>query len=111
MTGMHGGDVQMDGLFLTCESYPSSPTGLRLQQVDLHTLHPLRWIEALLQTFVSELFERTEAVLLCNDDPIIGWRQKKGFESMHMKHRRRGPVTYLVIAMQSQSRAPKDGLP
>ena len=107
----HGSDVEIDGLLAICDCYPSSPTRLRPQQVDLNNLHPLRWVEAFLKTFVSELFERTDAVLLCNDDPIIGRRRKKGLESMHMKHRRCGPVTYLVIAMQSRSRAPREGLP
>ena len=68
----HGKDVQMDGVLPTCDSYPSGPTRLRLQQVDVNNLHPLRWVKAFLKTFVSELFERTDAVPLCNDDPIIG---------------------------------------
>ena len=105
----HAGTVQIDGLLLTCNSYPSSPTGLRREQVDLNSLHPLRWVEALLKTFVSELFERTEAVLLCNDYPMIGWRQKNGLESMQMKHRRCGQITYLVIGMHSRSRGPQEG--
>ena len=107
----HGGDVRIDGLLPTCDSYPCSPTHLRLQQVDLNNFHPLRWVEAFLKRFFLELFERTDAVLLCNDDPIIGWRRKKDFESMHMKHRRCGQVAYLVIAMQSRSRARQEGLP
>ena len=107
----HGGDVQINGLLPTCDSYPSNPACVCLQQVDVNNLHPLRWVKALLRTFVSELFERTNAGLLCNDDPIIGWRRKKGFESMHMKHRRCGQVTDLVIAMQSPSRAPQEGVP
>ena len=104
------GDFQIDGLLPTCDSYPSSPTGLRLQQVDLNNLHPLWWVQALLKRFVWNLFEHTDAVLLCNDDPIIAWRQREGFVSMHMRHRLCGQVTYLVIAMQSQSRAPQEGL-
>ena len=51
-----------------------SPTGFRFQQVDLHHLHPVRWVEALPKTLVSECFQRTDAVLLCNDDPSVGWR-------------------------------------
>ena len=68
-------------------------------------------VKAFCKMFVSELFEHTNAGLLCNDDPIIGWRQKKGLKSMHMKHRRGGQVTCLVIAMQSPSRAPQEGVP
>ena len=107
----HGRDVRIQGVLPTCDSYPSSPTGLRFQQVDLESLRQLRGVEAFLKTFFWELVERTDAVLLCNDDPIIGWRRKKGIESMHMKHRRCGLVTYLVIAMQSRSRGPQEGWP
>ena len=107
----HSKDVEIAGLLTTCDCYPSSPTPLRLQQVDLPNLHPLRWVEVFLRTFVSELFQRKDAVLLCNDDPIISCRCKRGLESMHMKHRQCGAVTYFVIAMQSRSRAPQEGLP
>ena len=69
------------------------------------------WVEALLKMFLSELFHRTDAVLLCNDDLIVGWRRKKGFKSMHMKHHRCDQVTYLVIAMHSRSRAPEVNWP
>ena len=61
--------------------------------------------------FVLELLEPTNAVLLCNDDPIIGWRRKKGLEGMHVNYGRCGPVMYLVIAMQSLSGAPEEALP
>ena len=107
----HSGDVQIDGLLPTRDSYPSSPTRPRLQQVDLNNLNPLRWVEAFLTLFVSELFERTDEVLLCSNDPVIGRRRKKSFESMHMKRRRCGLVMHLVIGMQSRSRAPQEGLP
>ena len=70
----HGGDVQIDGLLPTGDCYSCSPTGFRFQQVDVHHLHPVRWVEALLKTLVSECFQRTDAVLLCNDDPIVSWR-------------------------------------
>ena len=63
--------VKIDGLLATCDCYPSSPTRLCLQQVDVNNLHLLRWVEAFLKAFVSELFERTDAVVLCNDDPFI----------------------------------------
>ena len=109
--GWHGGDFRIGRLLSTCHSYPSSPTGLRLQQIDLDNSHLLRWVEAFLKTFVSALFGRIDAVLLCNDDPNIDWRGKKGFESMHMKHGRCGLVMYLVIAKQSRSRPPQEGLP
>ena len=107
----HDGDVQIDGLLPTSDCYSCSPTGLRFQQVDLHHLHPLRWVEALLKTLVSQCFQRTDAVLLCNDDPIVGWRRKQVFQRMNMKQQRCDRVTYLVIAMQSRSRAPQEGLP
>ena len=70
----HGGDVQIDGLLLTGDCYSCSPTSLRFKQADHHHLHPLRWVEALLKTLVSQCFQRTDAVLLCNDDPIVGCR-------------------------------------
>ena len=70
----HGGDVQIGRLLPTGDCYSSSPTGLRSQQVDLHHLHPLRWVEALLKRLVSECFKGTDAVLLCNDDAIVSWR-------------------------------------
>ena len=61
--------------------------------------------------FVSQFFQRTDAVLLCNDDPIISCRRKNGLASMHMKHHRCDQLMYLVIAMQSRSRAPQVGWP
>ena len=70
----HGGDVHIDGLLPTGDCYSCSLTGFRFQQVDLHHLHPLGWGKALLNTLVSECFQRTDAVLLCNDDLIVGWR-------------------------------------
>ena len=70
----HGGNVQIDGLLLTGDCYSCSRTGFRFQQVDLHHLHPLRWVKALLKTLVLECFQRTDAALLCNDDPIVSWR-------------------------------------
>ena len=84
----HSGDVQIDGLLPSGDGWSGSPTGLRFQQVDLHHLHLLRWVKAQRNTLVSQLFQRTDAVLLCNDDPIISWRQKQGFKRMHMKHPR-----------------------
>ena len=88
---------------------PSRKAGF--QQVDLHHLHPLRWVEARLKRFVPDSFQRTDAVLLCNDDPIVGCRRKNGLASMHMKHHRCDQGTYLVIAMQSRSRAPQVSWP
>ena len=70
----HGGDVQIDGLLVPGDCYSCSPTSFRFKQVDLHHLHPLRRVEALLKRLVSECFQRTDAVLLCNDNPIVGWR-------------------------------------
>ena len=55
-------------------------------------MHPLRWVEDFIKTFVSQLNERTHTVLFYNDNSIIGWRQKKGRESMHMKHSCCGPL-------------------
>ena len=92
-------------------THVAQPFFFRFQQVDLHHLHPLRWVEALLKTLVSECFQRTDAVLLCKDDPIVGWRRKQGCKRMHMKHQRCDRVTYLLIAMQSRSGAPLGGLP
>ena len=69
-----GGDVRINGLLPTGNCYSCSQAGFRFQQVDLHHLHPLQWVEALLEKLVSECFQRTDAVLLCNDDPIVGWR-------------------------------------
>ena len=107
----HGRDVQIHGKFPTCDCYPSRPTRCRLQQVDLNNLHPLRWVEAFCKKFALQLNECPDTVLLCNDDIIIGGRQKKIRETTHMKHCRYDPVTYLVIAMQSRSQAPQGGLP
>ena len=70
----HGGYVQIDGLLPTGDYYSCSPTGFGFEQVDLHHLHPLWWVEALLKTLVLECSQRTDAVLLCNDDPIVSWR-------------------------------------
>ena len=70
-----------------------------------------RGFEALLKTLVSQCFQRTDAVLLWNDDRIVGWRSKQGFQRMNLKQQRCDRVTYLVIAMQSRSRAPHEGLP
>ena len=66
-----GRDVEIDGLLATCDCYPRSPTCLRLQQADVNSLHLLRCVEAFLKAFVSELSERADAVVLCNDDPFI----------------------------------------
>ena len=66
-----GRDVEIGGLLATCDCYPSSPTRLCLQQADVNNLHLLRWVEAFLKAFVSELSEGTDAVVLCNDDPLI----------------------------------------
>ena len=68
----HGRDVQIDGVLPTCDCYPSGPTRLCLQQVDLNNFHPLWWVEAMLKTFSPQLNARTDTVLLCNADPIIG---------------------------------------
>ena len=107
----HSGAVKINGLLPTGDCYSCSPTGFRFQQVDVHHLHPLRRVEALLKTLVSQCFQRTDAVLLWNDDRIVGWRSKQGFQRMNMKQQRCDRVTHLVIAMQSRSKAPREGLP
>ena len=68
----HCRDVQIHGLFSTCDCYPSGAAHLRLQLVDLDNFHALQRAEASLKMFPQQLNDRTDTVLLCNDHPVIG---------------------------------------